>query len=62
METLKAYRPDRAQFPKIHPAGRLCTAPGCETKLSRYNSASTCYAHTLLDVVAYGKGGGPYCA
>ena len=25
--------------------GRLCTAPGCQTQLSVYNQAETCWQH-----------------
>ncbi len=31
---------------KDHGRNRNCTAPGCQTRLSRYNPSTTCAAHS----------------
>ena len=33
------------QWPKTHPAGRVCDHDGCATILSRYNAGATCEMH-----------------
>lgn len=30
---------------KVYGLNRVCGAPGCEVKLSRYNSGKNCYQH-----------------
>lgn len=41
--------PDRGKSATREEAGRHCSAAGCETVLSTYNHADTCYTHTLPD-------------
>lgn len=31
--------------PKTSTVGRVCSDPGCETKLTRYNTSDYCYRH-----------------
>lgn len=33
-----------------YPKGRICSAPGCETKLSTYNRRERCWAHAEMKV------------
>jgi hypothetical protein len=35
----------RGRRPKTDEAVRRCLSDGCETRLSRYNTRSRCYAH-----------------
>ena len=30
---------------RTYPSGRVCAAPGCDTKLSRYNKWQYCWQH-----------------
>jgi hypothetical protein len=40
--------PQRGRESGSRPArGRLCDQPGCPTVLSTYNSASSCWLHTI---------------
>ena len=41
--------PDRGKAANREATGRLCKASGCETVLSTYNHAITCYTHTAPD-------------
>ena len=31
-----------------YPEGRVCEQPGCETRLSRYNRRTKCWAHAEM--------------
>lgn len=45
-DILKASRPrGRSRRPKTAEAGRVCSAPGCETVLSQYNRSDFCHHH-----------------
>jgi hypothetical protein len=35
----------RNERPRAHPGERMCIEPACTTKLSRYNSSTTCFLH-----------------
>jgi hypothetical protein len=46
----KGTRPGHLPAPtRTEPEGRVCTHPGCETKLSVYNQSDRCWQHA--DVV-----------
>lgn len=34
---------------RTYPPGRVCTAEGCETRLSIYNKARFCWLHTPVE-------------
>ncbi len=38
---------------KTEKTGRLCSIRGCKTKLSIYNSNSTCYLHSKHYMIGY---------
>ena len=40
--------PDRSKATVREEAGRMCEEPGCQTRLSTYNRATTCYTHTPI--------------
>ena len=44
---MKGTRPGRLPPPSKRGGvdGRVCAAPGCETKLSRYNAGDRCWQH-----------------
>lgn len=43
---MKASGPSGSDHPpSTHPPGRVCSHPGCDTRLSTYNPATTCYRH-----------------
>ena len=47
---MQGTRPGKVPPPsREHGEGRVCAAEGCETQLSRYNSATRCWQHA--DVV-----------
>lgn len=33
-----------------HPEGRVCVAPECDTRLSKYNRRDRCWAHAEMKV------------
>lgn len=35
---------------KVYPHGRFCEMAGCDTRLSIYNRARTCFLHTPMGV------------
>ena len=41
--------PDRGKAVVREAGGRRCEAHGCETVLSTYNRAATCFTHTTPD-------------
>jgi hypothetical protein len=44
---VKGTRPGKLPPPsQTHEDGRVCQAPGCDTKLSRYNEARFCWQHS----------------
>lgn len=38
---------------KTHEVGRICEAPGCQTRLSVYNPAFSCWQHTDITFPTY---------
>ncbi len=45
-EILKGNRvTGKLRAPRTHEGERLCSHPGCPTRLSRYNNREFCYAH-----------------
>lgn len=46
---MKGTRPGRRPRPsRTAEGGRVCEAPGCETKLSMYNVRSHCWQHAEI--------------
>lgn len=44
---IRGARPRELPRPnRTYAEGRVCAHHGCETKLSKYNKATHCYAHT----------------
>jgi hypothetical protein len=44
---MKGSRPGRLPRPsRTEARDRVCTAPGCQTRLSVYNARTTCWQHT----------------
>ena len=35
---------------RTYPEGRVCAAPGCETRISTYNRREKCWAHAEMKV------------
>jgi hypothetical protein len=51
---MKGSRPGKMPQPSpTASTGRICTAPGCTTRLSIYNAGSTCWQHADLSFPNY---------
>jgi hypothetical protein len=43
---IRAARPgSRIRRPRQYGRDRVCSSPGCDTVISRYNRADTCFTH-----------------
>ncbi len=51
MGSIRAERPHGSASPnRRYPDGRICSAPGCDARISIYNRNDRCWAHLGLKV------------